>query len=208
MLSIIHASVTAIRQVDLKRIVAYSSIAHMNFGLLGLFSLNIDGLQGCLFLMLAHGIVSAALFFLIGILYDKYHTRNLFYYGGLVQVMPFFSIYLLVFSFANIALPGTCNFIGEFLVMLGLIDKNFIILILSCVNIILCVAYTMGMFNKIVFGNLKKKYSVRYNDVLKKDHLILFPLTILTIVFGFIPNTLLNTTFAYVFFLTQLLNFN
>jgi NADH-quinone oxidoreductase subunit M len=128
-LGILYASTAAIRQTDLKRIIAYSSIAHMNFGILGLFSLNLVGIQGSLFLMLAHGIVSAALFFCIGVLYERHHSRNLFYYGGLVQTMPLFSFYFLLFSFANIGLPGTCNFIGELLIILGLVSNNFFVLV-------------------------------------------------------------------------------
>jgi len=158
LLSIIYASLTASRQVDLKRIVAYSSIAHMNFGILGLFSLNIIGLQGSIFLMLSHGIVAAAMFFCIGIIYDRYHSRNIFYYGGLVQTMPIYSTYFLIFSFANIALPGTCNFIGELLIMISLANKNIFVLILATTSVILSVTYTITMLNKLIFGNLKNTY--------------------------------------------------
>jgi NADH-quinone oxidoreductase subunit M len=130
----------------------------MNFGILGLFSLTVEGIQGCLFLMIAHGIVSAALFFSIGVLYDKYHSRNLYYYGGLVQVMPLFSIYFIIFCFANIGIPGSCNFIGELLIMLGLINKNFLVLIIGSTSVIFSVIYTITCCNKIIFGNLKINY--------------------------------------------------
>jgi NADH:ubiquinone oxidoreductase subunit 4 (subunit M) len=149
---------TAARQVDLKRIIAYSSIAHMNFGILGLFSLNLLGIQGSIFLMISHGIVSAAMFFCIGVLYERHHSRNIYYYGGLSQTMPIYSAYLLIFSFANIGLPGTCNFIGEFLIMLSLVDKNIYVLILATTSVILGVAYTITMLNKIIFGNLKNTF--------------------------------------------------
>jgi NADH-quinone oxidoreductase subunit M len=160
-LSIVHASLTSARQVDLKRIVAYSSIAHMNFGILGLFSLNLVGIQGSLFLMLAHGIVSAALFFCIGVLYERYHSRNLFYYGGLVQTMPLFSFYFLLFSFANIGLPGTCNFIGELLIILGLVSNNFFVLVFASSGVVFSVMYTITMLNKVIFGNVKVSYFTR-----------------------------------------------
>lgn len=206
LISVIHASFTAIRQLDLKRIVAYSSIAHMNFGILGLFSLTVEGIQGCLFLMIAHGIVSAALFFSIGVLYDKYHSRNLYYYGGLVQVMPLFSIYFIIFCFANIGIPGSCNFIGELLIMLGLINKNFLVLIIGSTSVIFSVIYTITCCNKIIFGNLKINYIQSWQDITKLEHSILFPNVILTIFLGIQPNIILDTTFASTFFLIQHFN--
>jgi NADH:ubiquinone oxidoreductase subunit 4 (subunit M) len=157
-LSILYASLATLRQLDLKRIIAYSSIAHMNLGVLGIFSCNIQGIQGSLFLMIAHGIVSSAMFFMVGVLYDKYHTRLIDYYGGLVQVMPIFSIYLLIFCLANVGLPGTCNFIGELLVFFGILDINFLILFISLIGTIISVLYTIFFYNRLVFGNIKIKY--------------------------------------------------
>lgn len=115
LVSIIYASLTTIRQIDLKRIIAYSSVAHMNLVVLGIFSTNLQGISGSLFLMIAHGIVSSALFFLIGVVYDKYSTRLLYYYGGLAQTMPIFTTQLLIFCMANIGLPGTCNMLFSFI---------------------------------------------------------------------------------------------
>ena len=143
LISILYASCTTVRQVDLKRIIAYSSIAHMNLVVLGIFSCNIQGISGSIFLMLAHGIVSSALFFLIGFLYDRYKTRLIFYYGGLVQVMPLFSSQLLIFCLANTGLPGTCNFIGELICFVGLIDSNCLATFLSLIGIILSVLYSI-----------------------------------------------------------------
>jgi len=154
-ISIVAASLTAVRQSDLKRIIAYSSIAHMNLTVLGLFSLTVEGIQGSIFLMLAHGIVSGALFFSIGVLYDKYHTRLLQYYGGLIVGMPVFTFYFLIFCLANIGFPGTCNFIGEVIILAGLVNKNFFVLFLASLGVILSVMYTMFLFNKVMFGNLK-----------------------------------------------------
>lgn len=122
--SVVYSSLTTLRQVDLKKIIAYSSVAHMNLGLLGLFSLNTQGLEGSLFLMIGHGVVSSTLFLLVGVLYDRHHTRLVRYYGGLTQVMPAFSAFFLFFSLANMGLPGTSNFVGEMLVFLGLIKRS------------------------------------------------------------------------------------
>jgi NADH-quinone oxidoreductase subunit M len=125
MLSAVYCSFLAIRTYDLKKIIAYSSIAHMGFCCLGLFSGNLQGLQGAFFLLLGHGVVSAALFFILGVIYDRYHTRNLYYFSGLSQVMPIFSIFLFIFSLANIGFPLTCNFVGEFLLFVGVLFNSF-----------------------------------------------------------------------------------
>ncbi len=108
--------------------------------------------------MIAHGIVSSALFFMVGVVYDKYHTRLIEYYGGLVQVMPLFSIYLFIFCLANVGLPSTCNFIGELLVFIGLIDINFMVTFIALIGTVLSVLYTIFLYNRISFGNLKTKY--------------------------------------------------
>lgn len=123
-MGVVYASFTTICQVDLKKIIAYSSIAHMNFVVLGIFSLTLEGLQGSIFLMLAHGIVSSGLFFMVGFLYDRYHVRELRYYGGLVYSMPLYSTFFLIFILANMSLPGTCNFIGEILIFFGLFQTQ------------------------------------------------------------------------------------
>jgi NADH-quinone oxidoreductase subunit M len=119
-IGVIYSASVTIRQIDLKKIIAYSSVTHMNFALLGLFSgASVSGIEGCLFFMLAHGIVSSALFICVGMLYERYHTRNLLYYGGLVQTMPIFSSFFFIFTVANLGLPGLSNFVGEFLVLIS-----------------------------------------------------------------------------------------
>ena len=125
----------------------------MNLVVLGIFSGNIQGVSGAIYLMIAHGIVSSGLFFLIGVLYDNYHTRLLFYYGGLIQTMPLFSSQLLILCLANTGLPGSCNFIGELIVFVGLIDRNFFITFISVTGVILSVLYSIFFFNRLVFGN-------------------------------------------------------
>jgi NADH-quinone oxidoreductase subunit M len=142
-LGIVYASLTALRQTDMKRIVAYSSIAHMNTVVLGIFSFNVIGVQGSIFQSLSHGFVSGGMFLLIGILYSRYHTRFLYYYGGLVHTMPIFSTIFLIFTLANIALPGTSSFVGEFLLLLGVFKNNAFTAFFSALGIILCGSYSL-----------------------------------------------------------------
>jgi NADH:ubiquinone oxidoreductase subunit 4 (subunit M) len=134
-ISILYSSLTTIRQIDLKRIVAYSSIAHMNFALLGLFSNSMQGISGSLFLSLSHGFVASALFLCIGILYDRHHTRLIKYYSGLALVMPLFSVIFLFFSLSNLGLPGTSSFIGELLTLVGSFYQNSLVSILGSLGI-------------------------------------------------------------------------
>lgn len=202
-LSILYASLTTLRQLDLKRIIAYSSIAHMNLGVLGIFSCNIPGIQGSIFLMIAHGIVSSAMFFMVGVLYDKYHTRLLDYFGGLVQVMPIFSIYFLIFCLANVGLPGTCNFIGELLIFFGILDINFFITFIALIGTIISVLYTIFFYNRLVFGNAKVKYINVWQEITKRENAIVLPLALLTFVFGIFPNFILDTTVSSVMFLVN-----
>lgn len=122
--SVLYSSLTTLRQIDLKKIIAYSSVAHMNLGLLGIFALNTQGIEGSIMLMIGHGVVSSTLFLLVGVLYDRYHTRLIRYYGGLTQLMPLFSVFFLFFSLANMGLPATSNFVGEVLVFIGLFSRS------------------------------------------------------------------------------------
>jgi NADH-quinone oxidoreductase subunit M len=143
LISIIYASLTTIRQIDLKKIIAYSSIAHMNLLVLGLFSFNQQGLEGAIYLMVAHGVVSSALFFCVGVLYDRFHTRIIRYYSGLVQTMPFFTICLFIFTLANMSFPGTSNFIGELLVLIGIFQYNTVAGFFAATGIVLSAVYSI-----------------------------------------------------------------
>jgi len=142
-ISIIYASLTTIRQTDLKRIIAYSSIAHMNLLVLGLFSFNQQGIEGAIYLMVAHGIVSSGLFFCVGILYDRYHTRQIRYYSGLVQVMPLFAVCFFLFTLANMSFPGTSNFIGELLILIGIFQYNTVVVVFAATGIVLSAVYSI-----------------------------------------------------------------
>lgn len=139
----VYASLTTLRQVDLKKIIAYSSVSHMGFVTIGIFTLTVQGIEGSVILMLSHGLVSSALFLCIGVLYDRHHTRIIKYYGGLVQVMPIFTIFLMFFSFANIGFPGTSSFIGEILVLLGSFQVSTILTFFSATSMILGAAYSI-----------------------------------------------------------------
>jgi len=185
---VIYASLSALRQTDLKRIIAYSSIAHMNLVVLGIFSFNVSGLQGSIVQSISHGFVSGGMFLLIGILYNRYHTRFLHYYGGVVHFMPVFSGFFLVFTMANIALPGTSSFIGEFLLLLGIYKENTLAAVLSATGVILSGAYSLWLYNRVTFGNIKQTYTQLFLDITIRETTILFSLLIFVFVLGISPN--------------------
>jgi proton-translocating NADH-quinone oxidoreductase chain M len=149
-MAVVYTSLTAIRQTDLKRIIAYTSVAHMNLVVIGLFSYNVIGLEGSMLQSLSHGFVASALFLIIGVIYDRHHTRMVKYYGGLVHTMPIFSIIFLIFTMANIALPGTSSFVGEFLILTGIYKINTIITFISATGMILGGGYSLWLFNRVV----------------------------------------------------------
>lgn len=181
LIATLYASLTTLRQVDLKKIIAYSSVAHMGFVTIGLFSLNTQGLEGSIILMLSHGLISSALFLCVGILYDRYKTRIIKYYSGLVQVMPLFITFFLFFSFANIGFPGTSSFIGELLVLLGAFQSNVFLTFVSSFSIVLSVGYSIWLLNRIGFGLLKVQYFKVFQDISRREFFILFPLVVLVL---------------------------
>jgi len=189
---IIFGSMNSLRQSDLKRIIAYSSVAHMNLITLGIFSFEIIGIEGSILQSLSHGFVSGALFLLIGILYDRYHSRSIYYYGGLVHTMPIFSALFLIFTMANIALPGTSSFVGEFLLLISIFKINFLLAFFSCFGVVLCGTYSLWLCNRIIFGNLKINYTLFFNDINHREFLILLPLLVLVFLFGIYPTFFLN----------------
>lgn len=192
-IAILYSSATTIRQIDLKKIIAYSSVAHMNFALLGLFTNNTQGIEGSLFFMLGHGVVSSALFLCIGMLYDRYHTRNILYYGGLVQVMPLFSSFFLIFTLANIGLPGTVNFIGEFLVLVGTWKVNSAVITLGSLGMILGAVYAIWFYNRLVFGQIRFYSLQKFVDITRREFFILLPLVFLVFFMGIYPVIFLDT---------------
>ncbi|MEY5040514.1 MAG: dehydrogenase subunit 4 [Bacteroidota bacterium] len=199
---ILYASLSAIRQTDFKRIIAYSSVAHMNLVVIGLFSFNIFGIEGAIFQSLSHGFVSGSLFFLVGFLYERYHSRFLYYYGGLVHFMPVYAIFLLFFTLANIALPGTSSFVGEFLLLLGSFKISVILGTLATLGVILCGAYSLWLYNKIIFGNVKTDYLKLFSDLNSKEIFILLASAFLVLILGIYPSALLNlcSPISFLFF--------
>jgi proton-translocating NADH-quinone oxidoreductase chain M len=192
-IAIIYTSLTTLRQIDLKKIIAYSSVAHMGFVTMGLFTLNIQGIEGSLIIMLSHGFVSSGLFLCIGILYEKHHTRLIKYYTGISQIIPIFSIYFLFFSIANLGFPGTGNFVGEFLTLVGLFESNTLATFFSATGMILSAAYSLWLANRIIFGKLNIEYILQFKEINKREFSILFPLLVGTIWMGLFPETFLDT---------------
>jgi len=191
-LGIIFTSLTAMRQTDFKRIIAYSSVAHMNLVMMGIFSFHMPGIEGSLIQSLSHGFVASALFFLIGVLYDRYHTRLLLYYGGVVHLMPIYVMFFLFFTMANIALPGTSSFIGEFLILSGVYNLNQVGAILGTTGMILGGTYSLWLFNRIAYGNLKTNFLSNFKDITSREFSIFAPLIVGTLALGIYPNLILD----------------
>lgn len=194
-LAVIYTSFTAIRQTDLKRTIAYSSVAHMNLVMMGVFSFTVPGIEGALLQSLSHGFVSSALFLCIGVLYDRYHTRMIKYYSGLMHLMPLAMMILLFFTMANIGLPGTSSFVGEFLILAGLYKTNTIVAFLGATGMILGGAYSLWLFNRISYGNLKTQYLGfnAFSDIKKNEFCAILPLILGTLIMGIYPDFFLET---------------
>jgi NADH-quinone oxidoreductase subunit M len=188
LVGIIYSSLTAIRQTDIKRIIAYSSIAHMNLVTLGLFSSSVIGIEGAILQSITHGFVSGGLFFLIGILYNRYHTRYVLYYSGLVHFMPIYSAVFLVFTLSNIALPGTGSFVGEFMLLLSLYQNSFLSCAVATLSVILCGSYSLWLYNRMFFGNLNIISTHIYKDLSLLEIVVLSPMFLFIFIIGVYPN--------------------
>lgn len=192
-ISIIYASLVTLRQTDFKKLVAYSSVAHMGVVVLGLFSNTVQGIEGAILLSIAHGFVSPALFFLVGgVLYDRYHTRTIRYYRGLTAYMPLFSVFFFLFTIFNAAVPLSANWAGEFMSLSGIFQQNPVVGLLASSGIVLSAGYSIWLYNRISFGTWSKyvKYTV---DLSRREFIILLPLFIGTVLFGVFPNIVLDT---------------
>jgi len=201
-IGILYTSITAIRQSDFKRIIAYTSIAHMNLVIVGLFSFHLISIEGAILQSISHGFVSSALFLLIGVVYDRCHTRMVKYYSGLTHIMPLYIFLFLFFTLANIGFPGTSNFIGEFLILLGSFQVNIPITIFSSISMILGGCYSLWLFNRVAYGNLKNHYlNNDFFDLNKREIYYLSPLVICTFFFGIYPEIFLD----YIHLSTQLI---
>jgi proton-translocating NADH-quinone oxidoreductase chain M len=204
---IIYTSFTAIRQTDFKRIIAYTSIAHMNLVILGIFSFNNVGIEGAILQSLSHGFVASALFLVIGVVYDRYRTRIVQYYGGLASVMPIYIFIFLFFTMANISFPGTSSFVGEFLLLAGSFKVNSSITFLGATGVIIGGAYSLWLFNRIAYGNLKTQYTSKFLDLTPREFIVFLPLILGTLVVGIYPNIFLTSIHMSVNTLVEFLYF-
>ncbi len=190
--AIIYTSLVALAQEDIKKLIAYSSVAHMGFVTMGIFTFTPQGIDGAIFQMISHGIVSAALFLCVGIVYDRMHTREIAAYGGLVERMPIYAFCFMVFTMANVGLPGTSGFVGEFLTLLGAFQVNTWVAFLATTGVILSAAYALYLYRRVIFGELDKPSLARITDMTPREIVIIAPLVILTIFFGVYPAPLLD----------------
>ena len=193
LVAIIYTSFVALMQDDMKKLIAYSSVAHMGYVTLGIFTNNQQGLEGSIIQMISHGLVSAALFLSVGVLYDRTHSRLIKTYGGLVSIMPKYSILLMIFTLAALGLPGTSGFVGEFLILMGAFRDNFLVATVACFGVILGAAYMLWLYKRVIFGKLNNEDLLKINDLNKSEILILSIIAIPTLFFGFYPEPLLNT---------------
>jgi len=203
LISIIYSACTTIRQIDLKKIIAYSSVGHMNFVTLGILSNNLYGIEGSIFLMLSHGLVSSALFLCVGLLYERYHTRVLLYYGGLVYGMPLFAIFFLLFTLANVSLPGTSSFVGEFLVLVGVYQTSFFTTFIATVGVILGAVYAMWLYNRVMFGSVKIDYLTKFSDLNLKEVYLLGVLLLGVISLGIYPSIILESLHSTIYLIFE-----
>jgi len=206
-IGIVYTSFTAIRQSDFKRIIAYTSVAHMNLVILGIFSFNIIGIEGAILQSLSHGFVASALFLIIGVVYDRHGTRMVKYYGGLVHLMPIYTFIFLFFTMANIGLPGTSSFVGEFLILAGSFKTNTSITFVGATGMVIGGCYSLWLFNRIVYGNIKTQYFNKFLDLTKREFMIFLPLMIGTLIIGLVPNIFLDSIHMSVNFLVELMYF-
>ena len=179
-------------QEDIKKLIAYSSVAHMGFVTMGLFSLNMQGIQGAMFQMVSHGLVSGALFLCVGVIYDRMHTREIAAYGGLVHRMPRYAVIFMIFTMANVGLPGTAGFVGEFLTLLGAFRASPWVAFFATTGVILSAGYALWLYARVVFGKLEKPSLMSIQDVTGRELAILVPLVVLTIWYGVQPGAILD----------------
>ncbi len=193
LVAIVYTSLVALMQEDMKKLIAYSSVAHMGYVTLGIFTITQQGLEGGIVQMISHGLVSAALFLCVGVVYDRMHSRLIKTYGGLASIMPKYAVFFMVFTLAAVGLPGTSGFVGEFLILMGVFKKSFLVATIASLGVILAVAYMLWLYKRVIFGELINKDLVKMLDLNKSEIFILTCLAIPTLFFGFYPEPLLNT---------------
>jgi len=208
LIAIIYTSLVALMQDDMKKLIAYSSVAHMGFVTLGIFTMTQKGISGSIFQMISHGLVSAALFFSVGVIYERMHTRLINHYGGIVSVMPKYSIVLMIFVLGAIGLPGTSGFIGEFLILLSAFQKSFLVAVIASFGVILAAAYMLWLYKRVIFGNLINEDLKKMLDLNRSEYFILSCLAVPILFFGFYPEPLINTIEVSVKDLINMYNLN
>jgi NADH-quinone oxidoreductase subunit M len=197
-IAIVYTSLVALVQEDMKKLIAYSSVAHMGFVTMGLFSMNTQGVQGAVFQMVSHGLVSGALFLCVGVVYDRLHTREISAYGGIVKTMPLYAVAFMVFTMANVGLPGTSGFVGEFLTLIGAFVYNPWVALVATTGVILSAAYALFLYRRVVFGPLEKPAVAGLKDLTPREIALLAPLAALVIWYGVQPGAILNACAASV----------
>ena len=195
-IAIVYTSLVALVQEDMKKLIAYSSVAHMGFVTMGIFAVTTQGIAGGVFQMISHGLVSGALFLCVGVVYDRVHTREIATYGGLVNRMPLYAAVFMLFTMANVGLPGTSGFVGEFLSLMGTFKVNTWVATLASIGLILSATYALWLYRKVVFGALQKPNLAAISDLGAREMLVFAPLVILTLFFGFYPKPVLDVSSA------------
>ena len=208
LVAIVYTSLVALMQEDMKKLIAYSSVAHMGFVTLGIFTMTQQGIEGSIFQMISHGLVSAALFLCVGVVYERMHTRLISKYAGLVNIMPRYAIVFMVFTLGALGLPGTSGFIGEFLILMGAFKKNFLVATIASLGVILGAAYMLWLYKRIIFGEIINSEVRNMIDLKKFEIVILFLLVAPIIFFGFYPEPLINSVETSVSSLLELYNLN
>ena len=207
-IAIILTSLIALMQEDMKKLIAYSSVAHMGFVTLGIFTIQQQGIEGSIIQMISHGLVSAALFLCVGVVYDRMHSRMISNYGGIVTIIPKYSILFMLFTLAALGLPGTSGFIGEFLILMGVFKDNFLVAVLASLGVILGAAYMLWLYKRVVFGKLVNEDLKSMIDLNRSEYFILTCLAVPTLFFGFYPDPLINTIEVSVKDLINMYNLN
>ena len=192
-IAIIYTSLVALMQEDMKKLIAYSSVAHMGFVTLGIFTFTKQGIDGGIYQMISHGLISAALFLSVGVLYDRTHSRLISSYGGVVNYIPKYSLVFIIFALAALGLPGTTGFLGEFLILIGVFQKNYLVALLATSGVVLAAAYMLWLSKRVIFGEAKNSEIKSLKDINFLEGTVLFVLVAAIIVFGFYPEPLLET---------------
>ena len=192
-IAIVYTSLVALMQEDMKKLIAYSSVAHMGFVTVGIFTLTKQGLEGSIIQMISHGLISAALFLCVGVVYDRVHSRMISSYGGLVHIVPKYAVIFMIFTLAALGLPGTSGFVGEILILIGAFQKNILVAILASLGVIFAAAYMLWLYKRVIFGKINNNELKKICDLNKTEIFILSSLAFLTLFFGFYPEPLLRT---------------